>query len=289
VLILLTQDRGSITIRLRVEWASESDAIKKTFTLPPRFFINVPSEKSLELVRYICRGSVNMAVPSVESVKILAKELVGYGSVICYLIDVIMCVWLWRGQAKVSLFGQQFTFWFPIHSAVVFAAAVLAVEFPLKIPAIIFFCLAWALLTLGYHNSTHPDPWRRCKTVGELTMVGILGRRISGPIYIKADVGVSEAKALEKLDKVKADRVAGFLYDFIMVALKIRRIYKKADITSEFLIPKWSVKIGLSSSLFSPDIEISTKDASWSIFGNNLYYAHLALNCEYHARFPCPI
>lgn len=186
----------------------------------------------------MCRGSVNMAVASVESVKTLAKELMAYGSVICYVVDVIIGIWLWRGQTKLSILGKQIKFWFPIHSVVVFAAAVLAVEFPLKMPAIIFLCLAWALLTLGYHNSTHPDPWQRCKTVGELTMVGILGRRIGGPTHIKADVGVSEAKALEKLDKVKADRVAGFLYDFAMVALKVRRIYKKSDITSKRICPR---------------------------------------------------
>ena len=208
------------------------------FTLPPRFIINVQSEKSLELIRYICRGPINVAVASVESVKILAKELIGYGSVICYILDVVIGIWLWRGQIKMSIIGRKVTVWFPVHSVVVFAGAIMAIEYPLKVPAILIFCIAWASLTLGYHHSTHPDPWQRCKSIGEMIMVSALGRHIRRSIHIEPNVDSSEADRLAKLDKVKADRVAGFLYDFMMIALKIRRIYKKTDVNSKCLFPR---------------------------------------------------
>lgn len=182
----------------------------------------------------MCRGSVNVAVASVDSVKLLAKALVEYGSVVCYLIDVLICIWLWRGKAKVCMLGKEYKFWFPIHSAFVFVAAVLAVEFPLKIPAILFYTIGWALLSIGYHSSTHPDPWQRSKTFGELTMISIFGRSTQSSIQIQPNIGVSEAETLKKLDKVKADRVAAFIYDFMMVGLKVRRIYKKTEFTSKY-------------------------------------------------------
>lgn len=93
--------------------------------------------------------------------------------------------------------------------------------------------------------------------MGELSVVRLLGRSVNDPVRIESNVGVEEEEALAKLDNVKADRVAAFLYDFMKVGLKVRRIYKKTDVTN---------------------IAISTEDgAGWSLFGNNLYYAHMGL------------
>mmetsp|Transcript_435 Transcript_435/g.674 ORF Transcript_435/g.674 Transcript_435/m.674 type:complete len:828 (-) Transcript_435:139-2622(-) len=247
-------DRGTIAVRLRVEWKSESDAVNKTLTLPPRYLINVETEKTLDVIRYLCRGPVNVSVASLDSVKLYAKELMEYGSVICYVIDVMIGVWLWRGRTNVPILGN---IWCPMHSVFVFTAAVLAIEFPLMIPTIVFYSVAWILLAIGYNSSIHPDPWQRCKSVGELNMVRLTGRSIHGPIHIEPNVGVEEAVALKKLDKVKAARVKSFLLDLMKVGLKVRKIYKKADVAN---------------------IAITTEEStSWSILGNSLYYVHLML------------
>ena len=55
----MKQDRGTIMIRLRVEWKSESEARKLAFKLPPRFLINVKNQKAFDVLRYICRGKVS--------------------------------------------------------------------------------------------------------------------------------------------------------------------------------------------------------------------------------------
>jgi hypothetical protein len=213
-----------------------------------------------------------------ESIKIYARELMEYGSVICYLIDVMLGVLLWRGRAKLQLVGITFKIWFPIHSAVLFVSAALAIENPLLIPTILFYGLAWILLTIGYFSSTHPYPWQRCKSAGELLLVDLLGRRMHKPIHIEPNVGVEEAELLAKLDKVKAERVSSFLYDFMMVGLKVRRIYKKTSLLSKLSLKYRNLRRPFLTNHQSPDIQIETEQTTgWSLLGNNLYYIHLFL------------
>jgi hypothetical protein len=226
----------------------------------------------------MCRGPVNMSVASMDSVKLYARELMEYGSVICYVIDVMIGIWLWRGRATFPILGNV---WFPIHSTFVFTAAVVAIECPLLIPTVFFYSIAWMLLSIGYNCSAHPDPWQRCKTVGELNMVRLLGRSVHGPVRIEPNVGVEEAAALEKLDDVKATRVSSFLLDFMKVGLKVRKIYKKTDASSKSNPLVICTCVLYHCSHFSPDIAIDTEEsASWSILGNNLYYVHLMLSCK---------
>lgn len=169
-----------------------------------------------------------------DSVKILADELMEYGLVLCYLIDVMIGIFLWRGRVKFSIFSKEFKVWFPVHSIFIFVAAVLAIEFPLVIPAIFFYSIAWGLTAIGYHSSTHPNPWQRCRSMSDLSMVRLMGRSIHGPVRIEPKVGADEGEALAKLDEVKAERVAAFFSGFVSVGLKVRKIYKKTNVTSRF-------------------------------------------------------
>jgi ABC-type proline/glycine betaine transport system permease subunit len=110
-----------------------------------------------------------MEQPSVESVKFYANELMTYGLVYCYLVDVAIGVLLWRGRANVRLGFATVNIWFPIHSVALFTAAVVAIERPDMIPAIFFFGVSYMMLVLNYHGSRYPYPWNRCK-VREIAM-----------------------------------------------------------------------------------------------------------------------
>jgi len=52
-------DGGVLTIRVRVEWHSETKAMLKTFRSPPQIRVNVSNHKAFRLVRYLCRGKVS--------------------------------------------------------------------------------------------------------------------------------------------------------------------------------------------------------------------------------------
>ena len=98
-----------------------------------------------------------------ESVKFYANELMSYGLVYCYLVDVMIGVLLWRGRANVWLGFTTVNIWFPIHSIALLTAAIVVIEVPSMIPAVFFFGVAYIMLALNYYGSNYPYPWNRCK------------------------------------------------------------------------------------------------------------------------------
>ena len=252
-------DRGTIHLRLRIEWKNEAQALRASFTAPPRFLINVETQKSLALIRYSCRGKLNMETASIDAVKLHVNELMSYGSVYCYVIDVCLNIWLWRGRFDLSFpcLGTKVNVWFPIHSIVLLIGTVLSIEVPTKIPTIVLYSIAWILISINCHVSKHPNPWIRCRSCNETMMIACTGKSWHAPIVVHRDDGVDDSAALDALDKVKSERVGSFLMDTLKVGLKVRKIYKKTHMEG---------------------VAIETEDKNWSLLGNQLYYLHLMLS-----------
>ena len=53
--------------------------------------------------------------------------------------------------------------WCPIRSAVVFFSAFIAVKNPTFVPALFFYLIAAAMLSVSYQRSKNPSPWNRCQ------------------------------------------------------------------------------------------------------------------------------
>lgn len=104
-----------------------------------------------------------MEQASLESVTFYANELMSYGLVYCYLIDVVIGILLWRGRANVWLGGTTVNIWFPIHSVALLIAAAVVMERPDMIPAVFFFGIAYMMLAINFYGSRYPYPWNRCK------------------------------------------------------------------------------------------------------------------------------
>ena len=99
--------------------------------------INAETENSWKILRYITRGSVDMQDVSVESVKLYAGEIVSYWKKYCYLLDVVAEILLWRGTILISVFGKECSVWFPLRSALLFAAIVTGLERPDLLPSLL--------------------------------------------------------------------------------------------------------------------------------------------------------
>lgn len=106
-----------------------------------------------------------METASIESVKSYANELMSYGLVYCYLVDVAIGVLLWRGRLNLWLGVTTVNVWFPIHSVALLTAAAVAIEVPAMIPAVFFFSVAYMMLAMNYYGSRYPYPWNRCKVI----------------------------------------------------------------------------------------------------------------------------
>lgn len=199
---------------------------------------------------------------TIESVKLYATEVKEHWQRYCYFLDVLAHTVLWRG--RVNLFG--YCFWFPLSSITFFVGLSLAVEFPAYIPSVAFYLIAFALLSNNYNLSNHPSPWSRVRSFGRVAVNNHFSS--TKKVVIEPEKGADEAKLLHKLDQYKSLRVIGFMYETIVAALKVYRVYSK-----------------------NTPVDISTVAKSGTIFSklyiNYLYYAHLLLRSKLYGLLLC--
>jgi hypothetical protein len=217
---------SSITIRLRVHWNNLAEVNGAfSFVTPPRFFVNVETEKSWRVVRYVTRGPVDQQEVSVQSLKLYIQEMLGHQKQFCYFLDVVAEVLLWRGSVKLNIFGNEVSVWCPIHSVFLLLSINYGLEHPDFIPAIILYAIAYALLWKNFHLSTHPNPYCRVKSFRRFTDRFTY---VAQDVYIKPGTGFEESERLRLLDEYRANRVMGFIYEALMIGLSLYRVYNKS-------------------------------------------------------------
>lgn len=253
-------------IRLQVRWKKPLVEVSRgqSYLPPPRFIINTQTERSWKAIRYLTRGSVDMADVTIDSCKLFANELLDHFREYCYLFDVAFSIYLWRGSYQISIFGKSIVFWFPLDSLAVFTAATLALEFPIYLPSIILYSFAYALLRKNYCLSSNPSPWLRKRSFTKVVMTNIGFH--SHPLTIEPGIGEKEAKVLAAVEEYRMHRVTGFLYESLKIVLQVYRVYSK---TSPVDISTVSKSGGLISSLYV----------------DYLSYLHMMLKCKYYIAF----
>lgn len=93
-------------------WSDNVKSLRLTLGVPPTFIINVDNEKCFHALRNVARGAIDMEKSSETSAKLYASELLSYSKSICYCLDVMFEVILWRGRVQLT---TRRTVYFPIH------------------------------------------------------------------------------------------------------------------------------------------------------------------------------
>ena len=250
------EDRGDLIVRLRIEWNDEAEAMKAAYSSPPRFLINVDNDRSYGILKYLTRGMVDMEQPSLDSVKLYAKELLSNKAFVMYALDVMMEIYLWRGRLYLT---PSLSIWFPMHSIAVFVAAAVVVEKPHFALPVMLYSIAWLMLWINFHASRNPYPWKRVLPSSRRNMVVLFGKSIHPPVRIRANQGIVAGNELEKLDSMKAERMATLISTTLSFVSKVSSVYSKTKLTS---------------------INLSTTGQSWGIFSffnDQFYYPHMIL------------
>jgi len=225
-------DRGVITIRLRKEFnhKTKKEMLKRSFQAPKKILLNVPSLKSFHLVKYLCRGQVDMDKSSIGSVKFYQNELYTHFDNCLFLADDILRILLWRGRKKVKIplpkcllekrvidnnddnpsteysNGITVSLWFPIRSVLLFQAVITAIENPRLIPGLWFCGLGFTLSSFMFGKCRHPSPWDRCKNLDQIVDDIFVGNK-GDDISIDPHVGIDLEEAHVKLYKARVERV----------------------------------------------------------------------------------
>jgi hypothetical protein len=252
--------RGTILIRLRLEWTSEVQAMKASYTSPPKCIINCQTSKAHEVLRYLTRGAVDMEEPTVNTVKLYAAEVTSYWQHYCYFLDIMFEIFLWRGRWHLS---DTKSFWFPIHSVAFAASILISLEYPHLAGAMFFYLLAWVMLSINFFASRHPNPWKRVKRSEETNLVVLTGHSFANPdMQIVPDEGVELGKVVDKVDEIRGARMSKLISACIHFLLQINEIYSKTSVGAKFF---------------------STQSSGWNILSGRLHSLHMMLKmiCTY--------
>lgn len=235
--------RGTLIVRLRIQWLCEQEAAKQNFRgSAPSFVINVDNAKSYNVLTYLTRGAVDMEKPSLTSVRLYINELLSYWVDYCFFLDVLFEMILWRGRWTI---GDRIDLWCPIRSVALFVAIQAAIEYPQYIVPILLYSIAATMMSVNYYASHHANPWKRVKSFVQVNRMALTGRKTSllhqsgegtaSSNRIEPNQGSQGGKRQDQLDKLKAARMAALIEACLTFALKVYRIYSKTK-ESYFII-----------------------------------------------------
>jgi hypothetical protein len=187
---------GTITIRLRIEYNDEKEALMAALRPRPTFHVNVRKEKSFSCVRYTCFGEYGDDKEQkfdLTVVRSYINELLEYKTVLKYcLMDAVLSLIFWRGQVKV---GHVLL---PLHSFLLFYASAVLVEKPYLAPSFFLLSVAWVMLAVQTQRNQNPSPWNRCRSFFDYLEVLRNGESSLSARSIRKFEGANEAEAYEK-------------------------------------------------------------------------------------------
>ena len=189
--------RGSITVRLMIEYENERGLLLSALTLPPpSFHVNLPLKKDFHVVRYAATGQMGAKKYGLQQINKYIEELMTYQRALFYVQDGLKSIILWRGHHPVSICSC--TIKLPIRSLLVFVAAVIVVEHPKYLLSFILASLGLVLSSsLGFRRNS-PSKWIRCRTYHYHLRTLIFGKGISPPQTIEPYENAEEFKEFEK-------------------------------------------------------------------------------------------
>lgn len=203
------------------------------------------------------RGSIDMNEVTVKSAKLYFSEIVNYWRKYCFLLDIFAEILLWRGRLHFEFWGKERSIWFPVHSLVLLSAVTISMARPELLPSILLYGIAYGLMWNNYYASSHPLPWKRVPAYHQTLRLILFGSS-KARTSIAPEIGAEEADLRRRLDLYKQYRVTGFIYELLMIASQVYRVYSK-----------------------NTPVDISTVKSSGSLFSklyvNYLSYVHTVL------------
>jgi hypothetical protein len=194
---------GTITIRLRIEYFDEKQAVLAALQPRPKFHVNVQREKSLKVVHYTCFGEYGDESEEKFDLTVTRSyinEILQYRRHLSYAIgDGLRSLIFWRGQVRV--FGIML----PVHSFLFFCSSLTLVERPYLLPSFWLLSVAWVMMATGTQRQQHPSPWYRCPSFWQYVEVLRTGRSSLRIRNIKSREG---SKATDAYDAAWNERVA---------------------------------------------------------------------------------
>jgi hypothetical protein len=193
---------GQITVRIRLEYFNEREALVAGIRSRPKFHVNVEKEKSFKVLHYTCHGEFGDHTEQgldITIVRSYINEILEYKNTLGYcMVDSIQSLIFWRGQVQV------FEMVLPLHSLVFFLACSKLLERPSLFPAFCFLGVGWIMLITLMQRRQHPSPWFGCPSFQNYLQILLVGET---PIQFERIEPFHLMEQIDAHEKAWRDRV----------------------------------------------------------------------------------
>lgn len=193
---------GTITIRVRLEYHNEREALLAGIRSRPKFHVNVEKEKSFKVLHYTCHGEYGDHTEQTFDLTVLRSyinEILEYKATLGYcIVDSVQSLLFWRPQVQI------FDMVLPLHSLVFFLSCCKLLERPCLFPAFCFLGVGWIMLVTLTQRRQHPSPWFGCPSFRNYVQILLGGET---PSQFEKIEPYHQAEKIEAYEKAWSDRV----------------------------------------------------------------------------------
>ena len=195
---------GTITIRVRLEYHKEREALLAGIRSRPKFHVNVEKEKSFKVLHYTCHGEYGDHTEQTFDLTVMrsyVNEILEYKATLGYcMVDSIQSLLFWRGQVQI------FDMHLPLHSLVFFLSCCKLLERPCLFPAFFLLGVGWIMLVTLTQRRQHPSPWCGCPSFRNYLQILLGGEAPSQFEKIEPYYQVEKIDAYELAWKDRVER-----------------------------------------------------------------------------------
>eukprot|EP00550_Attheya_septentrionalis_P000574 CAMPEP_0198283726 /NCGR_PEP_ID=MMETSP1449-20131203/3307_1 /TAXON_ID=420275 /ORGANISM="Attheya septentrionalis, Strain CCMP2084" /LENGTH=1175 /DNA_ID=CAMNT_0043980497 /DNA_START=124 /DNA_END=3651 /DNA_ORIENTATION=+ len=193
--------RGTITLRLRLEWENQREVLSRAFTPPPPCVVSCARKMHWQVARYTVEGIYDDKKYSMSSFARYVAELDSYKKVLPYLEEVVFSIWLWRASHATMIRGKKY--YYPFHSMIAYSWGLLICWDFNYAPAFFVFCIGWILLLSNEFLRLTPSKWHKPRGYFQLWLVILFGSLFTEAIKPNQDVEIikkfdTEEEKIEK-------------------------------------------------------------------------------------------
>lgn len=186
--------RGSISVRLRMEWDRPRQAVIAAAVPPPPMYVSCARRIHWDTAHYTVEGLTGETSFSLSVLAKYVAELQRYGRLTPYAVDVGLELLLWRANYSFKVCGRTVSL--PLHSMTAFIWGILIAWDFNFFPAFLAFAVGWASLAMNQHERRNASPWHRPRSYWSFYNL-LFGNKMS------ASIEASQAK--EAFDKFMED------------------------------------------------------------------------------------
>eukprot|EP00977_Amphora_coffeiformis_P018079 scaffold6161_cov158-Amphora_coffeaeformis.AAC.2 len=195
--------RGTISLRLRMEWDQPRQAIIVAALPPPPMYVSCAQRIHWSAAHYTVEGLTDEASFSLGALTKYIAELQGYEELTPYFADAALNLLLWRGSYSFKMCGKPVSV--PLHSMTAFAWGILVAWDFNFFPAFLVFAIGWGFLAMNQHERQNPSPWHMPRDYWSICYNFLLEKKMSVSIEVN-----QHKEAFDKFTEETEKRKAAF-------------------------------------------------------------------------------